>query len=94
MDATAELTKLDSSNLYATGHDDSGLTVQFHARGCAAGKKGQGCGCDGGDVFHYAGVPADEHKKLRSVVSPGAYFHTYIRNAVTQGRPRYPASKR
>lgn len=75
-----ERQRIASSNLHSVGHDDTGLEVQFHAKGCAS-SKGQPCDCAGGDVFHYAGVPSEDHQGLLSSSSPGSFFHHRIKKA-------------
>lgn len=90
-----EKSRIKSSNLYAAGHDATGLEVQFHSKTCASNKGGGPmCNCAGGDVWHYAGVPAEEHAALRNSTHPGAHFHARIRTARTdQGLPKYPGRK-
>ncbi len=87
--------KVKSTNLHSVGHDETGLEVQFHAGGCEARTDPARCNCDGGDVWHYAGVEKDHHTAMLNVGSPGAYFHSRIRAANdAEGKAKYPATKR
>lgn len=76
-----ERARVKSANLYSVGHDDSGMEVQFHCKGCADGSGA--CKCGGGNVFHYPGVPKEMHVALLNVDSPGRYFHFNIKAAKT-----------
>lgn len=89
-----ERQKIKSNNVHSAGHDETGLEVQFHQRGCGA-QTGTGCTCQGGDVWHYPGVEKDHHTALLNVGSPGAYFHSRIKTARdAQGGLKYPGTKR
>lgn len=95
-------TPVDSSNVHSVGHDETGLEVQFHRTGCARGMKppkGEtiqaGCNCIGGDVWHYADVPAHVHQAMMSSPSLGSHFTSQVKNAKdAYGILKYPATKR
>lgn len=95
-------TPVDSSNVHSIGHDATGMEVQFHRTGCSRMSKppkGEtiqaGCNCIGGDVYHYAGVPADVHAAVISSSSVAGALHRYVKAPKnTAGLPLYPHSKR
>jgi hypothetical protein len=90
-----ERQKVKSTNLHSVGHDPTGLEVAFHARTCPAREDPARCNCEGGDVWHYAGVEKDHHTAMLNIGSPGAYFHSRIRAATdTLGNAKYPGTKR
>jgi hypothetical protein len=83
--------RIKSANLYSVGHDETGLTVQFHAKGCGGC---EGAGCGGGNVFNYPDVPKDMHVALLNVDSPGRYFHFNIKAAKTpDNQVKYPGRR-
>lgn len=98
-------TPVDSSNVHSHGHDETGLEVQFHADDCARRRSiGKGerygtagvCNCKGGDVFHYAGFPAEKYAELAAAPSFGSHFMKHVRGAKhpETGQPLYPHVKR
>lgn len=98
-------TPVDSSNIREIGHDATGLEVQFHDTDCLrrrsrGGMGGYGhpgvCSCQGGDVFHYPGVPAELHQQLMASQSVGSHFMKNVRGAAhpQTGELLYPGVKR
>lgn len=63
--------EVKSSNIHAIGWADGTLTVHFK----------------NGTAYSYAGVPAEEHKKLMEAESVGKHFGQHIRGkfAFTKG---------
>lgn len=87
-------TLVSSSNIYSIGHDDTGLEVRFHARGCKGSK---GCDCNAsGDLFHYPDVPPVVFQTVSSAPSVGAAFHQHVKAAKhpDTGALLYPGVKR
>ncbi len=90
-----ERQRIKSTNLHSVGHDATGLEVQFHAKGCPGSSDALNCNCQGGDVWHYAGVEKEHHTAILNVSTPGAHFHHKIKQARTpDGLIKYPATKR
>jgi hypothetical protein len=85
--------KIDSSAIRELGWDETGSEVQYHRTGCARTKRpqkrdGHGdpelpapCDCEGGDVYHHAGVPAELHAAVISSMSIGQAFGRSIKAA-------------
>jgi KTSC domain len=87
-----ERERVNSSNIHSAGHDETGMEVQFHKarHGCTSTK----CNCDGGDTFHYEGVPADVYDRFKQSPSPGKFFHSWVREARDpDNNLKYPARK-
>lgn len=91
---------IDSSNVHSAAHDETGMEVQFHARGCSrtakakAGDPAPICNCQGGDVWHYPNVPAETYLRVISAPSFGAAFHDHVKSAKhAHGGLKYPGVK-
>lgn len=67
-----------SKQIKSTGHDETGMEVEFHQSECPA-RNGFVCECEG-NVYHYPNVTAEEHHALRTALpSVGSHFHKHIR---------------
>lgn len=82
--------KVDSSAIRELGHDETGSEVQYHRTGCARQSKpatvgGEtrqaACNCEGGDVYHHAGVPDELHAAVMNSLSIGQAFGRSIKAA-------------
>lgn len=92
-------TSVDGSNIHSMGWDETGQEVQFHAPGCAKRQTKKGddadCNCSGGNIYHFAGVPATVHQAMLASRSVGSHFTTQVKNAKdAYGILKYPATKR
>lgn len=84
--------KIDSSAIRELGHDETGSEVQYHRTGCARQSKAvwdpisdkmlqAACNCEGGDVYHHPGVPAELHAAVIGSLSIGQAFGRSIKAA-------------
>lgn len=101
-------TPVNSSNMHSIGWDETGQEVQYHAKDCAGRKKPQkrdghgdpelmpGCDCNGGEVWHYPGVPAEVHLRVINAPSVGSAFHDHVKSARNPSTREllYPGVKR
>lgn len=74
-----------SSMAREVGHDETGMEVQFHAKGCGI-LKGC-CDCSGGEVYHYPEATPEHHTNLMAAESFGRHFAQHIRPLKGVKRP-------